>query len=41
MVRRVCRELGGKKNIIVINDEAHHCYRRRQDGRQDGEADRR
>jgi len=29
MVRRVCRELGGKKNIIVINDEAHHCYRRR------------
>ena len=30
MVRRVCRELGNKKNIIVINDEAHHCYRRRQ-----------
>ena len=29
MVRRVCRELGQKKNIIVINDEAHHCYRRR------------
>ena len=28
MVRRVCRELGTKKNIIVINDEAHHCYRR-------------
>jgi len=27
MVRRVCRELGNKKNIIVINDEAHHCYR--------------
>lgn len=27
MVRRVCRELGGKKNIVVINDEAHHCYR--------------
>ena len=26
MVRRVCRELGNKKNIIVINDEAHHCY---------------
>ena len=32
MVRRVCRELGNKKNIIVINDEAHHCYRRRPDG---------
>ena len=29
MVRRVCRELGTKKNIIVLNDEAHHCYRRR------------
>ena len=29
MVRRVCRELGSKKNVIVINDEAHHCYRRR------------
>jgi type III restriction enzyme len=27
MVRRVCRELGNKQNIIVINDEAHHCYR--------------
>ena len=32
MVRRVCRELGSKKNIIIINDEAHHCYRRRADG---------
>ncbi len=29
MIRRVCRELGTKKNIIVINDEAHHCYRRK------------
>ena len=29
MVRRVCRELGSKKNIVIINDEAHHCYRRR------------
>ncbi|MFC1987756.1 BPTD_3080 family restriction endonuclease [Chloroflexota bacterium] len=27
MVRRVCREFGSKKNIMVINDEAHHCYR--------------
>jgi type III restriction enzyme len=32
MVRRVCRELGNKKNILVINDEAHHCYRRRAGG---------
>ena len=29
MVRRVCRGLGNKRSIIVINDEAHHCYRRR------------
>ena len=32
IVRRVCRELGGKKlggkkQIVVLNDEAHHCYR--------------
>lgn len=32
MVRRVCRELGTKRSIVVINDEAHHCYRRKQDG---------
>ena len=32
MVRRVCRELGNKRNIVVINDEAHHCYRRKPDG---------
>lgn len=35
MVRRVCRDLGNKKNIIVINDEAHHCYRRKPDGEQE------
>jgi type III restriction enzyme len=29
MVRRVCRDLGSKKNIVIINDEAHHCYRRK------------
>ena len=32
MVSRVCRSLGIKKNIIVLNDEAHHCYRRRVGG---------
>ncbi|MDD5558240.1 BPTD_3080 family restriction endonuclease [Candidatus Methylomirabilis sp.] len=32
MVRRVCRELSAKKNIIVLNDEAHHCYRHKPDG---------
>ncbi len=31
MVRRVCRDLSAKKNIIIFNDEAHHCYRRRPD----------
>ncbi len=37
MVRRVCRELGNKKNIIVINDEAHHCYRRKPDSAEEEE----
>ncbi len=32
MVRRVCRELNTKKQIIILNDEAHHCYRRKPDG---------
>ncbi len=32
MVRRVCHDFGSKRNIIVINDEAHHCYRRKPDG---------
>ncbi|MDR2352126.1 MAG: DEAD/DEAH box helicase family protein [Deltaproteobacteria bacterium] len=27
MVNRVLRELRGKKEIVIINDEAHHCYR--------------
>ncbi len=27
MVRRVCREFGSKRGIVVINDESHHCYR--------------
>lgn len=31
MVMRVCRELGNKKHIVVLNDEAHHCYRRKPD----------
>ena len=32
MVNRVLRQLKGKKNIIVFNDEAHHCYRAKQSG---------
>jgi type III restriction enzyme len=31
MVRRVCRDLSGKRNVVVLNDEAHHCYRRKAD----------
>lgn len=27
MVRRVCAEFHNKRNIVVLNDEAHHCYR--------------
>lgn len=26
MVRRVCRDFGNARNIVVLNDEAHHCY---------------
>ena len=31
MVRRVANELMGLKNVLVINDEAHHCYREKPD----------
>ena len=31
VVRRVCRDLAAKKNVVIINDEAHHCYRHRPD----------
>ncbi len=31
MVRRVAEELMGLKNIVVMNDEAHHCYREKPD----------
>jgi type III restriction enzyme len=27
MLRRACGDLMGLKNIVVLNDEAHHCYR--------------
>ena len=33
MVRRVAEELMGLKNIVVINDEAHHCYREKPDNK--------
>ena len=34
MLRRVMPELMGLKNVLVLNDEAHHCYREKR-----GEAD--
>lgn len=30
LVRRVAGELMGLKNVVILNDEAHHCYRERQ-----------
>jgi type III restriction enzyme len=30
MLQRVMPDLMGMKNILVLNDEAHHCYRERQ-----------
>ncbi len=39
MVTRVCRGLGRKKNIIVLNDEAHHCYRPKKNKKSASEED--
>src|SRR5579885_224740 len=35
MVRRVCRALGNKRNIVVLNDEAHHCYREKPESEEE------
>lgn len=32
MIQRVMHELMGLKNVLVINDEAHHCYRAKPNG---------
>lgn len=37
MLQRVMPDLMGLKNIMVINDEAHHCYREKPD--QEGDRD--
>lgn len=29
LIRRIAKPLMGMKNIVVLNDEAHHCYRER------------
>src|SRR4029077_12853370 len=31
LVNRVCNDLGKHREIMVINDEAHHCYRVKPD----------
>jgi type III restriction enzyme len=35
MIQRVMPELMGMKNIIAINDEAHHCYREKPAAEED------
>jgi type III restriction enzyme len=37
MLQRVMPELMGLKNILVINDEAHHCYREKPGQADDGD----
>lgn len=37
MLQRVMPELMGMKNILVLNDEAHHCYRERRGAKQGDE----
>jgi type III restriction enzyme len=36
MLQRACGDLMGLKNIVVLNDEAHHCYREKPQA-EDGE----
>ena len=35
MLQRVMPNLMGMKNILVLNDEGHHCYREKPDGHED------
>lgn len=35
MIQRVMKDLMGMKNILALNDEAHHCYREKPDGDDD------
>jgi len=39
MIQRVMPDLMGLKNIVVINDEAHHCYREKPAEEDDAELD--
>lgn len=42
MLQRVMPDLMGLKNILALNDEAHHCYRERPTGdeNQDGDSEK-
>ncbi|KAA0231730.1 restriction endonuclease [candidate division KSB1 bacterium] len=37
MLQRVMPDLMGMKNILALNDEAHHCYRKKADAEEDEE----
>ncbi len=37
MVQRVMPDLMGLKNVLVLNDEAHHCYREKPDHEDEGD----
>jgi type III restriction enzyme len=37
MIQRVMPSLMGLKNILVLNDEAHHCYREKPGGDEEGD----
>ncbi len=39
MLQRIMPELMGMKNILVLNDEAHHCYREKPEPEDDEEMD--
>lgn len=40
LVNRILgREVGGKQNILVMNDEAHHAYRIKREEKEEGEED--
>jgi len=39
MQRLLGREVGGKQNLLVLNDEAHHAYRIRQESTETAEED--
>jgi len=36
MLQRVMKPLMGMKNVMAINDEAHHCYREKPDSDEEG-----